>query len=130
MRSWLLRRLGTVQCVSLPLTRAVSSCAVELTFEKYEVEAVKESPPLVILHGLFGHKRNWHSVSKALSKRLKTTVFAVDLRNHGHFFLLSVIGFSSSLVGFCDLQVEIIFFLFLNHFFLKVEIFGIVIIFR
>lgn len=37
--------------------------------------------PVVILHGLFGSKRNWGAVAKALSARHR--VFAVDLRNHG-----------------------------------------------
>lgn len=40
-------------------------------------------PPLVILHGLFGSKQNWSSLSKSLSKQLDTDVYALDLRNHG-----------------------------------------------
>ncbi|KAI9144913.1 Alpha/Beta hydrolase protein [Paraphysoderma sedebokerense] len=40
-------------------------------------------PPLVILHGLFGSKQNWSSLSKSLSKQLNTDVCALDLRNHG-----------------------------------------------
>ncbi|KRY54518.1 Diacylglycerol kinase theta, partial [Trichinella britovi] len=38
---------------------------------------------LIILHGLFGHKGNWRSLSAALSQKLNRKVFAVDLRNHG-----------------------------------------------
>lgn len=37
--------------------------------------------PLVILHGLFGSKRNWSSIAKRLGARHR--VLAVDLRNHG-----------------------------------------------
>jgi len=37
--------------------------------------------PVIILHGLFGWKRNWGAISKALSARHH--VFALDLRNHG-----------------------------------------------
>lgn len=37
--------------------------------------------PIIILHGLFGSKRNWGAVAKALSARHR--VFALDLRNHG-----------------------------------------------
>lgn len=37
--------------------------------------------PLVILHGLFGSKRNWASVAAALAGHRR--VFAADLRNHG-----------------------------------------------
>ena len=37
--------------------------------------------PLVILHGLFGSKRNWTSVAGTLGRHHR--VLAVDLRNHG-----------------------------------------------
>lgn len=38
-------------------------------------------PPLVILPGLFGSKRNWASISRALGARHR--VITADLRNHG-----------------------------------------------
>jgi len=38
-------------------------------------------PPLIILHGLFGSKRNWGAIAKALSETRQ--VFCLDLRNHG-----------------------------------------------
>jgi pimeloyl-ACP methyl ester carboxylesterase len=38
-------------------------------------------PPLVVLHGLFGAKRNWATIAKALAPRHR--VLTVDLRNHG-----------------------------------------------
>ncbi|KAJ3862561.1 alpha/beta-hydrolase [Lentinula novae-zelandiae] len=38
---------------------------------------------LVILHGLFGSKRNWSSLSKAFSRDLGIPVYALDLRNQG-----------------------------------------------
>jgi pimeloyl-ACP methyl ester carboxylesterase len=38
-------------------------------------------PPLIILHGLFGRKRNWRSVARELSRR--GDVWTVDLRSHG-----------------------------------------------
>lgn len=38
-------------------------------------------PPVVILHGLFGAKRNWASIAKALAAHHR--VLTVDLRNHG-----------------------------------------------
>lgn len=40
-----------------------------------------KGPPLIILHGLFGSKRNWSAIAKALSDRYH--VFCLDLRNHG-----------------------------------------------
>jgi esterase len=39
-------------------------------------------PPLVILHGLFGSSNNWNSLARKLGEHF--TVFALDLRNHGH----------------------------------------------
>lgn len=41
--------------------------------------------PVVIVHGLFGQKRNWQSIAKALLRELNTDIYAVDLRNHGFF---------------------------------------------
>lgn len=58
---------------------------VKLSFEKYGDEDYlgREVSPLVILHGLFGSKSNWQSIASALHQRLKTVIFALDLRNHG-----------------------------------------------
>ncbi|NQU55675.1 MAG: alpha/beta fold hydrolase [Rhodospirillales bacterium] len=49
---------------------------VELAFQ-----ALGKGPPLIILHGLFGSKRNWAGIAKALSAHYH--VFCLDLRNHG-----------------------------------------------
>lgn len=38
-------------------------------------------PPLLILHGLLGSGRNWHSIAQALADRFQVVV--LDLRNHG-----------------------------------------------
>ena len=40
-----------------------------------------DTPPLVIIHGLFGSARNWGVIAKRLSDSRQ--VIAVDLRNHG-----------------------------------------------
>lgn len=45
----------------------------------YEILGAGE--PLLILHGLFGSRRNWMSLAKPLSEFAR--VIAVDLRNHG-----------------------------------------------
>ena len=42
---------------------------------------IGDGPPLIILHGLFGWKRNWAGIAKALSDNHR--VFTLDLRNHG-----------------------------------------------
>ena len=41
----------------------------------------RNGPPLIILHGLFGSKENWHGIARRLSTDLR--VFAIDQRNHG-----------------------------------------------
>ncbi|KAF5316811.1 hypothetical protein D9619_006509 [Psilocybe cf. subviscida] len=42
------------------------------------------SKPLVILHGLFGSKRNWISICKALHRDMPhRPIYALDMRNHG-----------------------------------------------
>uniref|UniRef100_A0A0N4ZNY6 sn-1-specific diacylglycerol lipase ABHD11 n=1 Tax=Parastrongyloides trichosuri TaxID=131310 RepID=A0A0N4ZNY6_PARTI len=54
-----------------------------LSYVKYGNSTNISLPPLVITHGLFGNKKNWHSVSMALQKALDNQIYAVDLRNHG-----------------------------------------------
>src|SRR5690606_28777511 len=44
-------------------------------------ETMGSGEPLVMLHGLFGSRRNWLSIIRPLSEDLQ--VVAVDLRNHG-----------------------------------------------
>jgi len=40
-----------------------------------------QGQPLLILHGLFGSGRNWHSIARKLEQDF--LVFTIDLRNHG-----------------------------------------------
>jgi len=42
---------------------------------------IGDGPPVIILHGLFGWKRNWASIAKALAGDHR--VYCLDLRNHG-----------------------------------------------
>jgi len=65
---------------------AVRSCSASVqlahTIYESEVSTSLNSPPLIIIHGLFGSKRNWDSLSKAFNKQgLK--VITLDCRNHG-----------------------------------------------
>ncbi|MFM1904075.1 MAG: hypothetical protein RLZZ440_1975 [Planctomycetota bacterium] len=54
----------------------MTSEAVELAFSE-----VGAGPPLVILPGLFGSKRNWASIARSLGEHHR--VITADLRNHG-----------------------------------------------
>jgi pimeloyl-ACP methyl ester carboxylesterase len=38
-------------------------------------------PPLLVLHGLFGSAKNWHSIARKLEAHYD--IWALDLRNHG-----------------------------------------------
>jgi pimeloyl-ACP methyl ester carboxylesterase len=50
--------------------------SIPLAFREYG-----KGPALVIVHGLFGSGRNWHTIANRLADRFR--VFTVDLRNHG-----------------------------------------------
>ncbi|KJH44594.1 hydrolase, alpha/beta domain protein [Dictyocaulus viviparus] len=58
--------------------------SVELAFNRYgDPDKDHQRIPLVICHGLLGHKQNWRSVAKTLHRRLRSTIYTLDLRNHG-----------------------------------------------
>ncbi|ORX98238.1 alpha/beta-hydrolase [Basidiobolus meristosporus CBS 931.73] len=52
-------------------------------YEPTERVAGGSSTPLLILHGLFGSKKNWKTLAKRYVSGLNTDVYALDLRNHG-----------------------------------------------
>lgn len=57
-----------------------------LSYKVYsEADERKEIKPLIILHGLFGSKTNWHSFAKKISATGRK-VISVDARNHGESF--------------------------------------------
>ncbi|KAK0728012.1 Alpha/Beta hydrolase protein [Lasiosphaeria miniovina] len=45
--------------------------------------ADRQTSPIIVMHGLFGSKKNNRSISKVLARDLGRYVFALDLRNHG-----------------------------------------------
>eukprot|EP00795_Rhopilema_esculentum_P001648 gene1648-16115_t len=46
-------------------------------------ETFSKSQPVVILHGMFGSKRNWNSLARVLNQRTGRSVITFDARNHG-----------------------------------------------
>ncbi|KAK7461899.1 hypothetical protein VKT23_008331 [Stygiomarasmius scandens] len=57
---------------------------IDLEFAEYTPsDGNRTRGAVVIVHGLFGSKRNWNSLSKAFSRDLNKPVYALDLRNHG-----------------------------------------------
>ncbi|KAF2880817.1 hypothetical protein ILUMI_25350 [Ignelater luminosus] len=62
---------------------------VNMSFTTYEGSMTSssstESPPLIVMHGLFGAKRNWNSLCKVFHQKMipQRKIIAVDARNHG-----------------------------------------------
>ncbi|KAI2473779.1 alpha/beta-hydrolase [Annulohypoxylon bovei var. microspora] len=63
-----------------------SSTTVPLAYDHHEPprgDQHRQDAPIIVMHGLFGSKKNNRSVSRALARDLKRHVYTVDLRNHG-----------------------------------------------
>lgn len=59
---------------------------VKLAYVSYEAMNGDKNPahhPIIVMHGLFGSKTNWSSLSKAIHQRTNRKVITVDARNHG-----------------------------------------------
>ncbi|KAF2012848.1 alpha/beta-hydrolase [Aaosphaeria arxii CBS 175.79] len=57
--------------------------AVDLAYDLHDNSGKATGAPIVIVHGLFGSKKNNRSISKALARDLDRPIYAIDLRNHG-----------------------------------------------
>jgi esterase len=58
---------------------------ISTTSEASPSPAASSKPPVILLHGLLGQKRNFASLGTSLASQLETPrrIFALDLRNHG-----------------------------------------------
>ena len=59
---------------------------VKLAYASYEtMKENKDNPkqPIIIMHGLFGSKNNWITLSKAIHQQTDRKVITIDARNHG-----------------------------------------------
>lgn len=59
---------------------------VKLAYVSYESmdgnkNALKH--PIIIMHGLFGSKTNWNTLSKTIHQKTDRKVITIDARNHG-----------------------------------------------
>lgn len=52
-----------------------------LAYETFPATQGADTPPLIIVHGLFGSGRNWGAIARRLADR--RDVWTVDQRNHG-----------------------------------------------
>ena len=60
---------------------------VQLSYSEFQPTSSKGTshPPVILLHGLLGNKRNFASLASSLSTQLQNprSIYTVDLRNHG-----------------------------------------------
>ncbi|KAL7491724.1 hypothetical protein ACHAWT_001007 [Skeletonema menzelii] len=62
---------------------------VQLSYSEFQPSSSKgtssQHPPVILLHGLLGNKRNFASLASSLSTQLQNprSIYTVDLRNHG-----------------------------------------------
>ncbi|EIW83602.1 alpha beta-hydrolase [Coniophora puteana RWD-64-598 SS2] len=78
---------------------------VDLAYDEYLPPNGRKERPLVILHGFFGSKRNWQSLSKAFMKDLGRPVYTLDLRNHGsspHVRPMTYTHMATDILRFCS----------------------------
>lgn len=73
-------------CCQCLVNNLLLSAPVKLSYASYE--SVKENDqnaeqPIIIMHGLFGSKSNWNTLSKSIHRKTKRKVIVVDARNHG-----------------------------------------------
>ncbi|CAA9958031.1 Mitochondrial hydrolase [Pyrenophora teres f. maculata] len=62
---------------------SASLSVVDLAYRLHDDAGKAKGDPIVIIHGLFGSKRNNQSVGNAFARILKRPVYAIDTRNHG-----------------------------------------------
>jgi len=79
--------------------------SVKLEHDEYiPLNGNRTERALVILHGFFGSKRNWQSLSKAFARDLQRPVYALDLRNHGsspHVRPMTYTHMAADVLDFC-----------------------------
>ncbi|KAG8972549.1 hypothetical protein FRC05_009782 [Tulasnella sp. 425] len=100
--------IDLVRISAASLRWAHSSAPVGLAFD--EISAKDPSPdpkspgPLVIVHGLFGSKQNWRSLTKQFHQTLHAPIYSLDLRNHGqspHNEVMDYTSMANDIIEFC-----------------------------
>ncbi|XP_028396582.1 protein ABHD11-like isoform X2 [Dendronephthya gigantea] len=60
-----------------------SDLMVILDCENYEATQENDSSPVLVVHGMLGSKKNWHTFCKSCNEKTGKQIIAVDCRNHG-----------------------------------------------
>ncbi|KAG1738436.1 alpha beta-hydrolase [Suillus paluster] len=105
-----IHRASTVFSSEVPQTlrkRCLSTVLpVELAHDEHiPADGNRSHRPLLILHGFFGSKRNWQSLSKAFMRDLGRPVYTLDLRNHGsspHVRPMTYTHMAADVFNFCQ----------------------------
>ncbi len=87
-------------------SRPSVQCTMDLLYSRH-YPGPEGSIPVLILHGLFGSSRNWHTIAGRLSEN--HSVFALDTRNHGNSFHAdehSIESMSADLLHFIEKQIQ------------------------
>ncbi|KNE60825.1 hypothetical protein AMAG_18695 [Allomyces macrogynus ATCC 38327] len=74
------RKLVEARVSVVPLASLVARAAPTTTTTT-AVHAPRRA--IIVLHGIFGSKQNWTSLTKAMARATATDIYALDLRNHG-----------------------------------------------
>lgn len=83
----------------------VAKSRFHLAYEKVDPPEIKSESPLIIVHGLYGSKQNWRSLSKAFAQKTGKPVYTVDLRNHGespHSEAMDYSSMAGDIIHFCE----------------------------
>ncbi|XP_053617731.1 uncharacterized protein LOC128679475 [Plodia interpunctella] len=86
MQNKIFAALTLTKCLQRTTSTIVISTrtAVNLSYKVLGANtADPEKTPIMLIHGLFGNKRIWHSMGKVMKNTMKRLVITVDLRNHG-----------------------------------------------
>ncbi|KAK9468440.1 Alpha/Beta hydrolase protein [Lipomyces arxii] len=74
---------------SKPRLSSNTDVPIELEYIRFDpptqvsLNNTRQIAPIVILHGFLGSKQNNRTIARRFAKELETTVYALDLRNHG-----------------------------------------------
>lgn len=80
------RNIKTITAFRTLSTNTETLEPVEMSYATYESAAgSSQTPPLIIMHGLFGSKSNWNSLCKVYNQKTSPPrkIIAIDARNHG-----------------------------------------------
>lgn len=81
------RVISATSSTSIQSTVYSQEDVVQLSYNEFQPTSSSTTthPPVILLHGLLGNKRNFASLASSLSSQLQNprAIYTVDLRNHG-----------------------------------------------